>query len=187
MATDQVSGREHRTRRSSRAGCNCTAIKCAREREYPNASRQIYASLPATRLLLVHLLLQTTSFSCAGPFRPSAARLVRPPFSCPRREEGGKQKTEESDRRVSQSRRRWTRLCTLIKYYARLTERPEATRFPLFRRSSVRFCLSRVPFVPSENSPRCRVRLLGMCKDNGGRERSFIHAQVSLSDFPVRD
>lgn len=27
-----------------------------------------------------------------------------------------------SDRRASQSRRRWTRLCALIKYYARLTE-----------------------------------------------------------------
>lgn len=63
--------------------------------------------------------LLASSSSRSGPFRPLHDAAC-PPFlsvSCRRGE-----RRSRSDRRVSQSRRRWTRLCALIKYYARLTE-----------------------------------------------------------------
>jgi len=81
----------------------------------PNTS-QIYASLPATRLAS---FLATSLLASLGPSGPPRRGLSVLPSRVPRERAGEERR---ADRRVSQSRRRWTRSCALIKYYVRLTE-----------------------------------------------------------------
>lgn len=126
--------------RRSRPRCNCTAIKCVAER----IARLIYASLPAMRLLLPlpsppSLLLLPLLFlvllpvSSGSPWRDSSSLLVS-------------RRREEWSSRISIPRRRWTRPCALIKYYARLTE----------RRARKRLLPAKTPFI-SRLLSRCSL------------------------------